>query len=76
LSIVNTINKKNLEKGIPSKKRINHENFDQFIGKKIHYLDYVDFFRDEIEEIGLKETLGKYIPKFSSSILFYFIFDF
>ncbi len=36
-------------------------NIHDFLGSREHYLDYVEFFENEIEENGSEETIKKYI---------------
>jgi len=51
-----------LEPRIPSQSKINADNWKDFIGHRIYYSDYVEFFMAQIEQFGVDETLEHYTP--------------
>ena len=51
-----------VEKSIKSEKMIHRGNWDMYLGKKIFFSDFCDYFEQEINKTGLDVTLQKYLP--------------
>lgn len=52
-----------LEPARVSRQAVSEENWEQFVGARLHFADYCDFFDRREREIGLDELLRRYVPR-------------
>lgn len=52
-----------LNHAIPSQHLVTEANYLEFLGKKEHFLDYVEFFATCLREQGAQRTLNKYLQR-------------
>ena len=50
-----------VNRAVPSEGRITEDNFRDYLGKKVHFLDYVDFYHGEITKRGLSHTITRFM---------------
>jgi hypothetical protein len=59
---------KKLEPAVPSHQLVNGTNWKEFLGQERFYSDYVDFFRGELGQKGIPQTMQEYIPILAPSV--------
>ncbi|MGH3898343.1 MAG: questin oxidase family protein [Pseudonocardiaceae bacterium] len=52
-----------LEAQRPVKRVISAADWDQFLGKRVHFASYCAFFDRQVAELGLDEVLRRYLPR-------------
>jgi hypothetical protein len=48
---------------IPSEHRVNANNYGDFLGQNMHFLDYVDFFSEQISQHGVNKTVTHFMAE-------------
>jgi len=51
-----------------SKVLILEENFHKYLGKRLYYCEYIDFFEKEIERLGIEKVVEKYLEQLAYGI--------
>jgi len=59
---------KKLEPSVAPASRIGEHNWREFVGAKQYFLDYVEFFLQQIEQSSVRAVLLKYLPTFTDSL--------